>query len=121
METLLHVLNFKQRFYLSNFLLISKEKEVANNLIAHLKFSQGTFRFKYVRFMQTKKLRLKKNNWSSEMYKFDEVFTEGSSQRRVYEAVAKPVVEASQTSGCFILIFRSSFPICVSKLKLNSS
>lgn len=95
METLLHVLNFKQRFYLSNFLLISKEKEVANNLIAHLKFSQGTFRFKYVRFMQTKKLRLKKNNWSSEMYKFDEVFTEGSSQRRVYEAVAKPVVEAS--------------------------
>ncbi|XP_078173426.1 armadillo/beta-catenin repeat family protein / kinesin motor family protein [Carex rostrata] len=43
---------------------------------------------------ETKKLRLKKNNWSSEMYKFDEVFTEGSSQRRVYEAVAKPVVES---------------------------
>jgi kinesin family member 5 len=45
--------------------------------------------------MQAKKLRLKKNNWSSDMYKFDEVFTESASQRRVYEAVAKPVVEAS--------------------------
>ncbi|KAJ3689983.1 hypothetical protein LUZ61_019147 [Rhynchospora tenuis] len=43
---------------------------------------------------EAKKLRLKKNNWSSELYKFDEVFTEGASQRRVYEAVAKPVVES---------------------------
>ncbi|KAD2804795.1 hypothetical protein E3N88_38172 [Mikania micrantha] len=39
------------------------------------------------------KLKLKKNNWSSESYKFDEVFTESASQKRVYEAVAKPVVE----------------------------
>lgn len=45
--------------------------------------------------VQAKKLRLKKNNWSSELYKFDEIFSEGASQRRVYEAVAKPVVEAS--------------------------
>ncbi|KAL8218270.1 hypothetical protein R6Q57_021643 [Mikania cordata] len=39
------------------------------------------------------KLKLKKNNWSSESYRFDEVFTESASQKRVYEAVAKPVVE----------------------------
>lgn len=38
---------------------------------------------------------MKKNNWSSESYRFDEVFTESASQRRVYEAVAKPVVEVS--------------------------
>ncbi|KAJ3682477.1 hypothetical protein LUZ60_015050 [Juncus effusus] len=43
---------------------------------------------------EVKKLRLKKNNWNSELYKFDEVFTEAASQRRVYEAVAKPVVES---------------------------
>ncbi|KAL4575234.1 hypothetical protein LXL04_022076 [Taraxacum kok-saghyz] len=39
------------------------------------------------------KLKLKKNNWSSDSYRFDEVFTESASQKRVYEAVAKPVVE----------------------------
>ncbi|KAI3730987.1 hypothetical protein L1987_62169 [Smallanthus sonchifolius] len=39
------------------------------------------------------KLKLKKNNWSFESYRFDEVFTESASQKRVYEAVAKPVVE----------------------------
>ena len=43
--------------------------------------------------MQLKKLNLKKNNWSSESYKFDEVFTESASQKRIYEVVAKPVVE----------------------------
>jgi hypothetical protein len=43
--------------------------------------------------MQLKKLNLKKNNWSSDSYKFDEVFTETASQKRVYEVVAKPVVE----------------------------
>ncbi|WOL00045.1 armadillo repeat-containing kinesin-like protein 1 isoform X2 [Canna indica] len=41
-----------------------------------------------------KRLKLKKNNWSSESYKFDEVFTESASQKRIYEAVAKPVVES---------------------------
>uniref|UniRef100_A0A803N0J7 Kinesin-like protein n=1 Tax=Chenopodium quinoa TaxID=63459 RepID=A0A803N0J7_CHEQI len=40
------------------------------------------------------KLSLKKNNWSSESYKFDEVFTESASQKRIYEVVAKPVVES---------------------------
>nr|XP_043631245.1 kinesin-like protein KIN-UC isoform X2 [Erigeron canadensis] len=42
---------------------------------------------------ELRRLKLKKNNWSSEAYRFDEVFTESASQMRVYEAVAKPVVE----------------------------
>ncbi|XWS66204.1 hypothetical protein CRYUN_Cryun05aG0179700 [Craigia yunnanensis] len=43
---------------------------------------------------ELKRLKLRKNNWSSESYKFDEVFTETASQKRVYEVVAKPVVES---------------------------
>ncbi|KAL6980313.1 hypothetical protein U1Q18_021953 [Sarracenia purpurea var. burkii] len=43
---------------------------------------------------ELKRLKLKKNNWSSESYRFDEVFSESASQRRVYEVVAKPVVES---------------------------
>ncbi|KAL6902371.1 hypothetical protein ACP4OV_005247 [Aristida adscensionis] len=42
---------------------------------------------------ECKKMKLKKNNWSCESYKFDEVFSENASQKRVYEVVAKPVVE----------------------------
>ncbi|XP_062083702.1 uncharacterized protein LOC133790185 isoform X1 [Humulus lupulus] len=42
-----------------------------------------------------KRLKLRKNNWSSESYRFDEVFTDTASQRRVYEAVAKPIVEVT--------------------------
>lgn len=42
---------------------------------------------------EVKRLKLRKNNWTSEAYKFDEVFTETASQKRVYEVVAKPVVE----------------------------
>lgn len=42
---------------------------------------------------QLKRLKLRKNNWSSESYRFDEVFTETTSQNRVYDVVAKPVVE----------------------------
>ncbi|XP_024013548.1 kinesin-like protein KIN-UC isoform X2 [Eutrema salsugineum] len=42
---------------------------------------------------EIKRLKLRKNNWSSESYRFDEVFTDTSSQKRVYEGVAKPVVE----------------------------
>ena len=52
--------------------------------------------------MQLKRLKLKKNNWSSESYRFDEVFTEAASQMRVYEAVAKPVVEVSESLDFFI-------------------
>ncbi|RVW39035.1 Kinesin-like protein KIN-UC [Vitis vinifera] len=43
---------------------------------------------------EMRRLKLRKNNWSSESYRFDEVFTESASQRRVYEVVAKPVVES---------------------------
>ncbi|XVF75593.1 hypothetical protein PTKIN_Ptkin13bG0199200 [Pterospermum kingtungense] len=43
---------------------------------------------------ELKRLKLRKNNWSSESYKFDEVFSETASQKRVYEVVAKPVVES---------------------------
>lgn len=43
--------------------------------------------------LQLKRLKLRKNNWDCETYQFDEVLTETSSQKRVYEVVAKPVVE----------------------------
>ncbi|XP_062233656.1 kinesin-like protein KIN-UB [Phragmites australis] len=43
---------------------------------------------------ELKRLKLRKNNWESETYEFDEVLTEFSSQKRVYEVVAKPVVES---------------------------
>ncbi|VAH87660.1 unnamed protein product [Triticum turgidum subsp. durum] len=43
---------------------------------------------------ECKKLKLKKNNWASESYQFDEIFGENSSQKRIYEVVAKPVVES---------------------------
>lgn len=43
---------------------------------------------------ELKKLTLRKNNWNSEFYKFDEVFPESASQKRIYETVAKPVVES---------------------------
>lgn len=40
------------------------------------------------------RLKLRKNNWDSDTFQFDEVLTEHASQKRVYEAVAKPVVES---------------------------
>jgi hypothetical protein len=43
--------------------------------------------------MKLKRLKLRKNNWESDTFEFDEVLTEFSSQKRVYEVVAKPVVE----------------------------
>ncbi|CAN6285634.1 unnamed protein product [Urochloa humidicola] len=43
---------------------------------------------------ESKRLKLKKNNWNCEYYKFDEIFSENASQKRVYEVVAKPVVES---------------------------
>ncbi|RWV94476.1 hypothetical protein GW17_00042982 [Ensete ventricosum] len=45
--------------------------------------------------LQLKRLKLRKNNWESETYEFDEVLTEFASQKRVYEVVAKPVVESA--------------------------
>ncbi|XP_027162952.1 kinesin-like protein KIN-UB isoform X1 [Coffea eugenioides] len=43
---------------------------------------------------ELKRLKLRKNNWDSDTYEFDEVLTEYASQKRVYEVVAKPVVES---------------------------
>ncbi|MCO5580435.1 hypothetical protein L7F22_034301 [Adiantum nelumboides] len=40
------------------------------------------------------RLKLRKNNWDSETFQFDEVLTEHASQKRVYEVVAKPVIES---------------------------
>ncbi|KAJ1416054.1 P-loop containing nucleoside triphosphate hydrolase [Sesbania bispinosa] len=41
-----------------------------------------------------KRLKLRKNNWDADTYEFDEVLTEFASQKRVYEVVARPVVES---------------------------
>ncbi|KAK8685023.1 hypothetical protein V6N13_041034 [Hibiscus sabdariffa] len=41
-----------------------------------------------------KRLKLRKNNWDTDTYEFDEVLTEFASQKRVYEVVAKPIVES---------------------------
>ncbi|XP_038688380.1 kinesin-like protein KIN-UA isoform X2 [Tripterygium wilfordii] len=43
---------------------------------------------------EMQRLKLRKNNWDSDTYEFDEVLTEFASQKRVYEVVAKPVVES---------------------------
>ncbi|PKI31105.1 hypothetical protein CRG98_048504 [Punica granatum] len=43
---------------------------------------------------EVKRLKLRKNNWDADTYEFDEVLTEYASQKRVYEVVAKPVVES---------------------------
>jgi hypothetical protein len=50
---------------------------------------------------QLKRLKLRKNNWDADTYEFDDVLTEFASQKRVYEVVAKPVVEV----GYFWLIY----------------
>ncbi|XLS57277.1 hypothetical protein HN51_007032 [Arachis hypogaea] len=42
---------------------------------------------------ELKRLKLRKNNWDADTYAFDEVLTEFASQKRVYEVVARPVVE----------------------------
>lgn len=51
-------------------------------------------------FSQVKRLKLRKNNWDADTYEFDEVLTEYASQKRVYEVVAKPVVEVGD---CFLV------------------
>ncbi|XP_076951931.1 kinesin-like protein KIN-UB [Bidens hawaiensis] len=43
---------------------------------------------------ELKRLKLRRNNWDSDTFEFDEVLTEFASQKRVYEVVAKPVVES---------------------------
>ncbi|KAI8027734.1 hypothetical protein LOK49_LG02G00971 [Camellia lanceoleosa] len=42
---------------------------------------------------QFKRLKLQRNNWDSDTYEFDEVLTKFALQKRVYEVVAKPVIE----------------------------
>lgn len=56
--------------------------------------------------LQLKRLKLRKNNWDGETYEFDEVLTEFASQKRVYEVVARPVVEVYSYSSPdgFVLI-----------------
>jgi len=49
---------------------------------------------------ELKRLKLRKNIWDCETYQFDEVLTETASQKRVYEVVAKPVVEVISSSLC---------------------
>eukprot|EP00899_Mesostigma_viride_P001396 jgi/Mesvir1/11257/Mv01061-RA.1 len=49
----------------------------------------------YIEFSpETNHLIVNKNNWESDKYWFDAVFPEYTSQHRVYEVVAKPVVES---------------------------
>jgi len=43
---------------------------------------------------ELQRLKLRRNNWDSDTYQFDEVLTQFASQKRVYEVVAKPVVES---------------------------
>lgn len=43
---------------------------------------------------ELQRLKLRRNNWDSDTYQFDEVLSEFASQKRVYEVVAKPVVES---------------------------
>ncbi|MFS7902927.1 putative plus-end-directed kinesin ATPase [Helianthus anomalus] len=59
--------------------------------------------------MQLKKLKLRKDNLTSESYRFDEVFTESASQKRVYEEVAKPVVEVSGNRLTFAYFMFGNF------------
>ncbi|KAG8382347.1 hypothetical protein BUALT_Bualt05G0067900 [Buddleja alternifolia] len=62
---------------------------------------------------ELKRLKLRKNNWDSDTYEFDEVLTEFASQKRVYEVVAKPVVEMHLSP---FNADRISLPVCFSWL-----
>ena len=57
-----------------------------------------------------KRLKLRKNNWDTDTFEFDEVLTEYASQKRVYEVVAKPVVEVHYricTITLFLLLLKT--------------
>lgn len=70
------------RFILTSLICIFGKSGVAEKVVCTCYFC-----------LQLKRLKLRKNNWDCETYQFDEVLTETSSQKRVYEVVAKPVVE----------------------------
>ena len=54
-----------------------------NSIISHHLFAP----------LQLKRLKLRRNNWDSDTYEFDEVLTKFALQKRVYEVVAMPVIE----------------------------
>ena len=58
-----------------------------------ISFCHGMIMHSFFILFQLKRLKLRKNNWDADTYEFDEVLTEFASQKRVYEVVAKPVVE----------------------------
>lgn len=60
--------------------------------------------FKMSFILQLNMLKLRKNNWSAEYFRFDEVFATSASQKRVYEVVAKPVVEVSISRAQSIVV-----------------
>lgn len=77
----------------------------------------------FLDLFQLKRLKHRKNNWDSDTYEFDEVFTEFASQKRVYEVVARPVVEVITSLTYFLnLIIVHFLPIsqilfsCVGKV-----
>ena len=63
--------------------------------------------------LQLKRLKLQKNNWDSDTYEFDEVLTEFASQKRVYEVVAKPVVEVRMNDFSLYVLLCNSCVVCV--------
>lgn len=82
------VLNYCPRYPDANTLELSCNYEFLNIFwMAYL------LSYLFCALFQLKRLKLRKNNWDAETYEFDEVLTEFASQKRVYQAVAKPVVE----------------------------
>ncbi|KAI7990941.1 Myosin-12 [Camellia lanceoleosa] len=49
--------------------------------------------------LELRRLKLRKNNWDSDTYEFDEVLTEFASQKRIYEVVAKRVVDDAKRTN----------------------
>ncbi|KAI7992877.1 Myosin-12 [Camellia lanceoleosa] len=49
--------------------------------------------------LELRRLKLRKNNWDSDTYEFDEVLTEFVSQKRIYEVVAKRVVDDAKRTN----------------------
>ncbi|OEL37592.1 Armadillo repeat-containing kinesin-like protein 2 [Dichanthelium oligosanthes] len=88
---------FTEESYSSLFLAVSSRVRVAVRLRprnAEELVADADFGDCVELLPELKRLKLRKNNWESETYEFDELLTEFSSQKRVYEVVAKPVVES---------------------------
>lgn len=93
MLILLIVSNYNQRY---SALLTTSCLDISFDLLllfhVYIINLYGHDKVSFVLF-QLKRLKLQKNNWDSDTFEFDEVLTEFASQKRVYEVVAKPVVE----------------------------